>query len=692
MFKKIMVSFSIFLLFLTMSFAHAEVSEVKIVAGNGSSDDYFGINVSVEGDYAMVGAYRRGGGAVYIYNRDGTSWTQEQNLGVGPGSNSFGFAVSLSGDYLAVGAYGDNSFTGAVYIFKNDGTTWSQQAKLTASDATFSDYFGYDVEMEGEYLVVSGHRDDDKGVDSGAAYIFKREADIWTQQAKLTAGDGDAGEHFGASVSISGDTVLIGAPLDNQNGEKSGSAYLFTRNGTTWSQQAKLLPSDGAASNYFGNNVSIDGNNALIGTVRSSGVGAAYIFKRTDMNWAQQARLTASDGITGNLFGHSGAIQGNRAVIGAYRANGIVENTGAAYVFELGNDGLWSQQIKLIASEGTDDDRFGVRAAISGDVVLIGAHYDDPKGTDSGSAYIYDLGLSSDTTISLTPDAANPVIGDTLCIDVDVADAQGLYSAAFDMLYDPGVLTYLSASEGNFLNADSGATFFEAALLNGDEANGTLVVGVSRVADIGTVSGSGTLATVCFSVIGGSGGDITVGIDNGQFEGEEQGSVIDVTEGDDPVIPVEIGIPQNLTVTDPGTRDRLDLAWDAAPDASGYEIYRATSSGGTFKLLGTTTATTYQDADCILTSVSYVYKLKAISSTGSSTGEFSSEASGSAAGLAGDINKDDRVDGRDLTILARAFGSDPGHADYNCQANLDRTGPVDGDDLVILSGSFGDQL
>ncbi len=678
MFKKIIVSFSVFLLFLTMGFANAEISEVKLVAGDGSAADYFGLGMSVEGDYAVVGAYREGSGAVYIYKRDDTSWTQTQKLTAsdGAGVANFGFTVSLSGDYLAVGAHGDNSQTGAVYIFKNNGTTWTQQTKLTASDAISGSLFGYDLEIEGEYLVVGSYKE--AHLDE-AAYIFKRDVDIWTQQAKLTASNVVPEEHFGLSVSISGDTVLIGA---------HSRAYVFTRNGTTWSQQTKLSSS----SPYFGNNVSIDGDHALIGTVNYDGKGEAYIFKRVGINWPQQAKLTSSDGVQGDLFGHSGAIQGNLAVIGAFKASGIVDNTGAAYVFELDNDEIWRQQTKLISSDGTDDDRFGVRATISGDVVLIGAHYDDPKGTDSGSAYIYDLGLSSDTTISLTPDTTDPVIGDTLCIDVDVADAQGLYSAAFDMIYDPGVLTYLSASEGNFLNADSGATFFEAALLNGDEANGTLVVGVSRVADIGTVSGSGTIATVCFSVIGGSGGDITVGIDNGQFEGEEQGSVIDVTEGDDPVIPVEIGVPQNLTVTDPGTRDRLDLAWDAAPDASGYEIYRATSSGGTFELLGTTTATTYQDADCILTSVSYIYKLKAISSTGSSTGEFSSEASGSAAGLAGDINKDGRVDGRDLTILARAFGSDPGHADYNCQANLDRTGPVDGDDLVILSGSFGDQL
>ncbi|MCG8637551.1 MAG: cohesin domain-containing protein [Desulfobacterales bacterium] len=295
-------------------------------------------------------------------------------------------------------------------------------------------------------------------------------------------------------------------------------------------------------------------------------------------------------------------------------------------------------------------------------------------------------------TITLEPDVTTPVIGDSLCVDVNIADSTGLYSAAFDLTYNPAELQYQSSAEGNFFNADSGATFFEASLLNGNPSSGVLVMGVSRVADIGEISGSGTIATACFTVTGGSGSDITIGLDNGYFEGSVPGTGIGVAEGDDPVIPVEIGAPQNLTVTDPATLDRLDLSWDAAPDASGYEIYRSISSGGTFELLGTTTATTYQDNDCILTNVPYYYKVKAISSTGTSTGEFSNEATGSAAGIAGDINKDNRVDGRDLTILARAFNTDPGDPDYNCQANLDRTGSIDGDDLVELSSNFGDQL
>ncbi|MEH0019925.1 MAG: cohesin domain-containing protein [Desulfobacter sp.] len=367
-------------------------------------------------------------------------------------------------------------------------------------------------------------------------------------------------------------------------------------------------------------------------------------------------------------------------------------NSGSAYIYQ--SDGqTWTQIHKLAASDPGTYDYFGKGVSVDGDYVIIGAVQDDlPGKTDAGSAYIYKFQETPQTTITIVPDNTAPVIGETLCFDVNIADSTGLYSSAFDLTYDPTALQYQSASEGNFLNSDSGATFFEASLLNNDPAAGILVVGVSRVADIGEVAGSGTIATVCFSVVGGSGADTSVGIDNGHFEGAAPGTPVDIIEGGDPVVPVEIGVPVNLLVTDPGTLDRLDLSWDVLTDASGYEIYRATSSGGGFILIGTTASNSYQDSDCILTNVAYYYKIKAISAAGNSTGAFSGEASGMAAGLAGDINKDNRVDGRDLTLLARAFNTVAGDADYNCQTDRDRSERIDGDDLVILAASFGGRI
>ena len=299
--------------------------------------------------------------------------------------------------------------------------------------------------------------------------------------------------------------------------------------------------------------------------------------------------------------------------------------------------------------------------------------------------------VGSSASISLEPDNSTPVAGDTVCINVNVSDASGLYSAAFDLAYDHAVLQYLGTSEGDFFNKDGETTFFDSSLLNDDAANDTVVVGVSRVSDADEVAGSGTIATTCFSVVSGTGSDTGVSIVSGYFEGATSGTVVDVNYGEAPVIAVEPGVPLNLSVTDPGTLDRLDLSWNILADALSYEIYRANASGGTYELIGTVSSAAYQDNNCLVTDAAYHYKVKAVFASGI-TSDLSDAASGSVAGLSGDINKDNRVDGRDLTILARAFNSSEGGDDYECLANLDRAGLIDGEDLVILTANFGNQL
>ena len=149
-------------------------------------------------------------------------------------------------------------------MFTRTGTTWTQQAKLLASDGAAGDRFGI-VSLSGDTALIGAHYDDDNGIDSGSAYVFTRTGTTWTQQAKLLASDGAAGDHFGASVSLDGDTALIGAHRMMTTELDSGSAYVFTRTGTTWTQQAKLLASDGAAGDWFGATVSLYGDTALIG-------------------------------------------------------------------------------------------------------------------------------------------------------------------------------------------------------------------------------------------------------------------------------------------------------------------------------------------------------------------------------------------------------------------------------------------
>ena len=161
--------------------------------------------------------------------------------------------------------------------------------KLTASDGAASDYFGDSVAIDGDTLVVGARYDDDNGSASGSVYVFIHSGIIWTQQAKLTASDGAADDRFGSSVAIDGDTIVVGALLNDDNGTDSGTAYVFTRSGTTWTQQAKLTASDGALDDEFGQSVAIAGDTIVVGADRDDDNGnrqwIAYVFTRSGTAW-----------------------------------------------------------------------------------------------------------------------------------------------------------------------------------------------------------------------------------------------------------------------------------------------------------------------------------------------------------------------------------------------------------------------
>jgi len=373
--------------------------QAKLIAPDGTAYDSFGSSVSISGDYAIVGAYNDdGSGSAYIFKYDGTTWIQQKKLTAldGAAGDNFGWSVSISGDYAIVGADGDDDkgdASGSAYIFKRYGSTWSQQAKLTPSDGAAGDYFGLSVSISGDYAIVGVPNNDAKGADSGSGYIFKYDGTNWSQQAKLTASDGAAGDDFGYSVSISGDYAIVGAYWDDDKGNGSGSAYIFKRDGTNWSEQQKLTASDGAGNDNFGYSVSISGDYAIVGAWgdddKGNGSGSGYIFKRDGTNWSEQQKLTASDGAASDLFGISVSTSGDYAIVGACGDNDLGSLSGSAYIFKY--DGtIWSQQEKITASDGAAGDWFGYSVSMSGYYAIVGAWGDDDKGTDSGSAYIYD--------------------------------------------------------------------------------------------------------------------------------------------------------------------------------------------------------------------------------------------------------------------------------------------------------------
>ena len=351
------------------------VQEAKIVASDGASNDFFGNSVAISGDYAVVGALYEsenatGGntlsqaGSAYIFKRTGTSWAQEEAKIVASdraAGDRFGNSVAISGDYVIVGAFAKTEnatggstavLAGSAYIFKRTGTSWAQEAKIVASDRAEVDQFGYSVAISGDYAVVGAYAEDHNATggsmltDAGSAYIFKRTGTTWAQEAKIVATDRAADDQFGWSSAISGDYVIVGAFTEDHNAAggsaltDAGSAYIFKRTGTTWAQEAKIVASDRAAGDVFGNSVGISGDYAIVGASSVTGGGASYTFKRTGTSWAQQAKIVASDRAADDYFGISVAISAGYVVVGAYNEDedatggNTLTDAGSAYFFK----------------------------------------------------------------------------------------------------------------------------------------------------------------------------------------------------------------------------------------------------------------------------------------------------------------------------------------------------------------------
>ena len=313
----------------------------------------------------------------------------------GNNGDQFGGTVAISGDYALVGAASDkvgtNASQGSAYVFVRNGNTWSQQAKLTASDGAAFDKFGWSVAISGDYALVSAYTDDiGANVNQGSAYVFMRDGTNWTQQAKLTAGDGAANDEFGSSVSISGDYAVVGASKDDVLATvNQGSAYVFLRNGTNWNQQGKLTAGDGAASDELGISVVISGSHVIAGVPRDDinanvNQGSAYVFVRNGNTWSQQEKVVASDGAANDEFGTSVALSGDNALVGA---DGLNLNQGTVYSFvRFGND--WLETVKLHVGNGSSNNRFGSSVSISGDYAIVGAPNRNGD-TYQGAVYLF---------------------------------------------------------------------------------------------------------------------------------------------------------------------------------------------------------------------------------------------------------------------------------------------------------------
>ena len=404
--------------------------QTKLVPDDGDEGDLFGFTaLSADGTTALIGARfddnpnGESAGSAYVFNKDGGTWTQQTKLTSDDGGShdSFGISVSLSGDGTTalIGAPGeegpDGDNTGAVYVFTEDNETWTQQSKLTPEDGKSYDIFGNPVTLsvDSTIALIGAHRDDTpNGRNAGSVYVFTEDSGTWTQQSKLSPDDGDSRDRFGGSISLSDDgaTALIGAMDDEDpNGNSAGSAYIFSKDGGTWTQQSKLIPDDGDSRDHFGySSLSADGSTAIIGAIRDSNQngkhsGSAYVFTKESRSWTQQAKLIPDDGDSGDHFGFSSlSADGSTAIIGATGDSNQNEYpSGSAYVFTKGG-GTWTQQAKLIPNN--ESGKFGYPISLSDDdtTVLIGDTRDNyQKRNNPGAAYVF-KNNSADTSEAVT--------------------------------------------------------------------------------------------------------------------------------------------------------------------------------------------------------------------------------------------------------------------------------------------------
>lgn len=333
----------------------------------------------------------------------------------GEAGDFFGYSLRISGDHAVVGAYGDDDNgidSGSAYVFERNADGWIQRAKLTAEDGQAGDRFGLSVSISGEYIIVGAYEDDDLGSGAGAAYIFKKIGGIWSQQTKLSALDGAAGDHFGIAVNIAGDYAIIGAYADDDNGYNSGSAYVFRKGATGWSdasQVAKLTASDGYGKydlyvpsfDSFGCSVDISGEDVLVGCCGTRHPGV-YVFTQPVSGWStmtETAKLTPAEtdySVFIRNFGEAVSISGGYAIVGADNSSmGPNTQSGRAYIYEKPAGG-WSnmtQTAMVRAGDGGSGNGlkngFGSAVSLSGDTLLVGARWDDDNGARSGSVYVF---------------------------------------------------------------------------------------------------------------------------------------------------------------------------------------------------------------------------------------------------------------------------------------------------------------
>lgn len=442
-----------------------------------AANEEFGSSVAIEGDTIVVGARSAqvGGsnGVGYVFTRAGTTWTHQQVLTGGGGAIKLGTSAAISGDTIVLGTdHSATSTSGKAVIYIRTGNTWQQQQVLEASDGAANDWFGLSVGISSDTIIVgAGMATVNNDAGRGAAYVFSRTGANWVEAQKLSAPDGLHDDQFGRSVDISGDKIAVGAPVDENLAAENRGVYIFAREASAWTFEQKLSPIGGHIVDSFGGAISIDGDNVLVGAywhnVGANGrQGTVYHFQRLGTQWSQQRRLVASDGAEDDIFGAAVAIDGGLSVVGAI-SDDVAANPdqGSLYIFECQR----SEQRQLVANDGAPFDQFGNAVAVSGDTAVVGAASEEDSSGGSSQGAVYVFARTSTGWAQQQKLTANPVIngaefghvvdisGNTIVVGawretVGTTDTQG---AAYVFVRSGSTWTQqarLLASDGDFLD------------------------------------------------------------------------------------------------------------------------------------------------------------------------------------------------------------------------------------------------
>ena len=429
----------------------------------GNSFQGTSVSLSADGNTAIVGGAIDSNyiGAAWIYVRSSNTWAQQGGklVGTGASSNSLqGNAVALSadGNTAIVGGYYDNNGIGAAWVFTRNGNTWTQQgSKLIGTGAIGQCWQGYSVALsaDGNTAIIGGSYD---SIAVGAAWVFTRSGNTWTQQGNKLVGSGRIGwTNQGTSVSLSadGNTAMVGGYRDNNS---IGAAWIFTRIGSTWTQQGSKLVGTGAyLGSLLGTSVSLsaDGNTAMLGGYwDDDGTGAVWAFTRSGNNWTQQGNKLVGTGAVGRSFqGYSVSLSadGNIAVVGGFGDN---TNIGATWIFARSGNSWTQIGNKLLGTGGSNQSQQGASVSISadGNTVIVGGNYDSTNNIGAGAAWVfYGSSNNSQSQLNLkaylqglylgngkmvaSPRSANGIspanISDTLTIEL--RNTTGAYSMAY---------------------------------------------------------------------------------------------------------------------------------------------------------------------------------------------------------------------------------------------------------------------